>query len=45
MAVHIGVVVERTAVEVASTADRLAAAALPLVAAVTQLQLRHHACA
>ena len=45
MAVHIVVVVDHTAVEVASTADRPAAAARPLVAAVTQLQLRHHACA
>ena len=44
-AVHIVVVVDRTAVEVASTADRLAAAARPLVAAATQLQLRHQACA
>ena len=45
MAVHIRVVVDHTAVEVASTVDRRAAAARSLVAVVTQLQLRHHACA
>ncbi len=43
MAVHIVAEVGRTVVEGASTADTLAATALPLVAVVEQLQLRPHA--